>query len=320
VPVTTSSGSETLVQPDPDIQALFDRFDLYGDPVRAAQIVLGELAVIWKEAPVPPAPIVRGVAMAPPPTLPPAMWAPLLRRITEAPFLEPVTATSLVQQVDPPNPNTESALAAPASAFFDPAYADRIDSLRGRVEAYGSMLGPTSDIPVELRRKLFVATAPPYVADPAAGEPWLAAVDATTQQAFDAVMPTVSREFTFTSREGTIRMVMGDPGNTPVRVTVELIAKDFSFPRGSSQNVLLDGPGQIVEFQVVANTSGQNPIQVWVRAPNGQPLTDPPGPVTTIVVRTTAVNHIALLVTIGAGLGLLALYSRRWFRRRKNPA
>jgi hypothetical protein len=308
------------VQPDPDTQALFDRFDLYGDPVRAAQIVLGELAVIWKEAPVPPAPIVRGIAVAPPPTLPPAMWSPLLRRITEAPFLEPVTATSLVERVDPPNPNTASALAAPASSFFDPAYADRIDSLRGRVEAYGSMLGPTSDIPIELRRKLFVSTAPPYVGDPSAGEPWLAAVDTTTQQAFDAVMPTVSQEFTFTSREGTIPILMGDPGDTPVRVTVELVAKDFSFPEGSSQSVLLDGPGRILEFQVVANTSGQNPIQVWVRAPNGQPLTDPPGPATTIVVRTTTVNHIALLVTIGAGLGLLALYSRRWFRRRKNPA
>jgi hypothetical protein len=320
VPVTTSSGTETLVQPDPDTQALFDRFDLYGDPVRAAQIVLGELAVIWKEAPVPRAPFVRGIAVAPPPTLPPAMWSPLLRRITEAPFLEPVTATSLVERVDPPNPNTASALAAPASSFFDPAYADRIDSLRGRVEAYGSMLGPTSDIPIELRRKLFVSTAPPYVGDPSAGEPWLAAVDTTTQQAFDAVMPTVSQEFTFTSREGTIPILMGDPGDTPVRVTVELVAKDFSFPEGSSQSVLLDGPGRILEFQVVANTSGQNPIQVWVRAPNGQPLTDPPGPATTIVVRTTTVNHIALLVTIGAGLGLLVLYSRRWFRRRKNPA
>ena len=322
VPVTTSSGSETLVQPDPDTQALFDQFDLYGDPVRAAQIVLGELAVIWKEAPVPPDSIVRGVAVAPPPTLPPAMWSPLLRRITEAPFLQPVTATALVEQVDPPNPNAESALVAPASSFFDPTYADRIDVLRGHVEAYGSMLGATSDIPIELRRKLFIATAPPYVADPSAGEPWLAAVDTTTRQAFEAVMPTVSDRITFTSREGTIPIVMGDPGDTPVRVTVELIAKDFSFPEGNSQSVLLNGPGQIVKFQVVANTSGQNPIQLWVRAPNGQSLTltDPPGPAKTIVVRTTTVNHIALLVTIGAGLGLLALYSRRWFRRRKNPA
>ena len=310
------------MQPDPDTQALFDRFDLYGDPVRAAQIVLGELAVIWKEAPVPPAPIVRGIAVAPPPTLPPAMWSPLLRRITEAPFLEPVTATGLVEQVDPPNPNTESALAAPASSFFDPAYADRIDSLRGRVEAYGSMLGPTSDIPIELRRKLFVATAPPYVGDPSAGEPWLAAVDTTTRQAFDAVMPTVSDKFTFTSREGTIPIVMGDPGDTPVRVTVELDRQGLLLPGGKQPERLagrartdrgVPGGGQHV------GTEPDPGVGSSART-GSRCLTDPPGPVKTIVVRTTTVNHIALLVTIGAGLGLLALYSRRWFRRRKNPA
>src|SRR4029079_6460103 len=104
-------------------------------------------------------------------------------------------------------------------------------------------------------------------------------VDTATQQAFEAVMPTVSSKITFTSREGTIPIVMGDPADTPVRVTVELIAKDFSFPHGNSQSVLLDRPGQIYTFDVVANTSGQNPIQIWVRAPNGYSLTltDPPG-------------------------------------------
>jgi len=315
VPVTTASGTETLVQPDPDTQALFDRSDLLGDPVRASQIVLGELAVIWKEAPVPPTPRVRGIALAPPPTLPPTMWSPLLRRISEAPFLEPVTATELVERVDPPNPNTASELVQTSNPSFDDAYAERVDSLRGRVETYGSMLGTGSDIPAELRRKLFVATAPPYVTDPLAGEPWLDAVDATTRQAFDAVMPTAIGDFTFTSREGTIPILMGDPGDTPVTVTIELIAKDFSFPDGNTQSVRVDGPGQIVTFRVVANTSGRNPINVWVRAPNGQALSDPPVPIT-VVVRTTTVNHIALLVTIGAGLGLLALYSRRWFRRR----
>jgi len=34
-------------------------------------------------------------------------------------------------------------------------------------------------------------------------------------------------------------------------------------------------------------------------------------------VRTTAVNSIALLVTVLAALALVALYIRRWFRRRR---
>jgi len=316
VPVVTTAGAMTMVQPDPDTQALFDRADLLADPVRASQIVLGELAVIWKEAPVPSAPIVRGIAVAPPPTLPSAMWGPLLERLSGAPFLEPVTATELVDRVEPPNPNGESALASPSSAEFDQTYARDIDRLGQNVEAYGSMLGPASEVPTELRRKLFIATAPPYVTDHAAGQPWLTTVDATTQQAFHAVAPSVSPDFTFTSREGTIPIVMGDPGPTPLRVTVELESLQFSFPDGNSQNVTVDGPGQIVYFRVVANTSGQNPIAVWTRAPNGVAIADP----ITVVVRTTTVNHIALLVTIGAGLGLLALYSRRWFRRRTSPA
>ena len=151
--------------------------------------------------------------------------------------------------------------------------------------------------------------------DPAAGEPWLASVGATTQAGFDAVTPIVSPEFTFTSSEGTIPIVMGDPGPTPLRVTVVLDSSDFSFPDGNRQDVLVDRPGVRVDFRVEATTSGQNPIVIGVRAPNGTQITS-----TTVVVRTTTVNHIALLVTIGAGLGLLALYSRRWFRRRTNPA
>jgi hypothetical protein len=37
-----------------------------------------------------------------------------------------------------------------------------------------------------------------------------------------------------------------------------------------------------------------------------------------LVVRSTAVNPIALIITISAGLVLVALWSRRLFRRR-NP-
>jgi hypothetical protein len=84
--------------------------------------------------------------------------------------------------------------------------------------------------------------------------------------------------------------------------------------------VTLDQPGQVVSFPVVAQASGSNSIFVFVRAPNGRQIPEQPGPpAATIVVRSTALNHIALLVTIGAAFGLVLLYARRWFRRRRNP-
>jgi len=76
--------------------------------------------------------------------------------------------------------------------------------------------------------------------------------------------------------------------------------------------VVLTRPGQVVPFDVVAQGSGQNPIDVVVRAPNGTEIAR-----TRITVRSTAVNRIALFVTLGAALGLVALYGRRWVRRRR---
>ncbi len=315
VPVTTDSGTLTMVLPDPSVQTLFVDPTLLADPVRAAQVVLGELAVIWKQEPVPAPPIMRGIAVAPPASLPAPMWAPLLDRIQGAPFLAPVSATQLVEETVPHIANPALPLAAPSTAAFDATYASEIEQQSDRVEAYASMIDQP-DMAATARRSLYVATVPAAVPEPAVGQPWIDAVSRQTQAVFDVATPTVSPRFTFTSREGSIPLLMGDPGDTPVHVTIELRSNAFTFPLGNTQTFTVTAPGQVETFRVVANTSGQAPIQIIARAPNGHAVAEP----ITIVVRSTAANHIALLVTLAAALGLLALYSRRWFRRRTNPA
>ena len=51
---------------------------------------------------------------------------------------------------------------------------------------------------------------------------------------------------------------------------------------------------------------------MFVRSPDGVELSR-----AELVVRSTAINPIALAITIGAGLILVALWSRRLFRRRQ---
>jgi hypothetical protein len=109
---------------------------------------------------------------------------------------------------------------------------------------------------------------------------------------------------------------MGDPGDVPLRVTVRLDSSQFEYPDGNQQTVTLDRPSVVVRFRVVAKAAGQNPIVVRVLAPNGNPIGEPQ----TIVVRSTAFNRIALLVTLAAAAVLALLYSRRWFRRTKVPS
>jgi hypothetical protein len=58
--------------------------------------------------------------------------------------------------------------------------------------------------------------------------------------------------------------------------------------------------------------AGPSRIEVFVRSPDGVELSR-----AVLIVRSTAINPIALMITIGAGLVLIALWSRRLFRRRQ---
>jgi hypothetical protein len=250
------------------------------------------------------------------------MWSPLLDRLAGAPFLKPVSLSQLVRSVNPGNPNEAGPLTTQSQDEFDPNYAADIQRLSTDVQSINSMLGPGSLVPPDLRRRLFIATEPAYVFDPLAGRPWLGSVDTAAQQAFAAVSPTLSDTFTFTSQEGTIPMQMGNPGDNSYDVQAELTSPSFSFPDGGVQDVTVDRPGERLFFRVIANASGQNQLYLSIRAPNGTPIPNPADDgaiVKTITVRSTAVNRIALFVTLAAAVGLIALYARRWFRRRTSP-
>jgi hypothetical protein len=318
---TVAPAAEATVPepaPDPGAQSLLERPDLLADPVRASQAVLGELAVEWKEAPVPAEPNVRGRALALPSSLPPGLWQPLLDRFRHVPFLRTLDPVTFAGSVYPPG--DPATLRAPDTSEFPTSYTEGpngIRGLQGQVEDYRSMLTEPNDAPDQLTRDLYYAESAPYVGDPIAGEPWLDAVRTATRTVFESVRPQVGNGgFTFTSGEGTIPLVMGDPGSVPLRITIRLESSQFDYPQGNEQDVVLSQPNQVVTFPVVAKATGQNPILVRVLAPNGDGI----GEAQPIVVRSTAFNHIALIVTLAAAGVLALLYSRRWFRRTKVPS
>jgi hypothetical protein len=305
------AGGETVdaVLPDPGVMRLLADPTLRADPILAAQVTLGALATIWRELPVPVPPRVRGVAMALPADLPEGIWGPLTRRLADAPFLRGLTARQLVREVFPVGETT--VLAAPSNAAFPRTYADSIRDARRRVDAFESMLRQVSPVPDRLRRDLLMAESGEYVADLPAGARWVAHVDAVTSALFERAAPDTSQSFTLAAREGTIPIRMGDPGGTPITVELEFRSSRFTFPDGDHQTIELTGPNQIVNLRVVATGAGPGTIEVVTRAPNNLPLHQQQ-----LVVRVTAVNRIALMITGAAALLLAALWVRRVVRRR----
>ena len=312
--VTASSGAPVdLVLPDPGVQALLSDPTLLADPVRASQAVLGELASIWREQPVPGPQLdgsetVRGVAVFLPSSLPATMWDPLVRRLTSAAFLRPTAADTLIARV---HPVQENAVLVKSGDVLARDYVDAIREQRRNVAALQSMLEPPATLPARLERNLLYAESAQYLYDPVAGRRWYDEVRAATDAVFQGVLPDVEQEFLLTSSEGSIPIRMGDPGGATLTVQVVLRSASFEFPTGAEQTITLEGPNEIVTFDVVAKASGPQTIKVKIRAPSGRDV----GEDQNLTVRTTAVNAVALWTTIGAGLALVLLWSRRLVRR-----
>ena len=309
--LSTAAGAPIdLVLPDPGTQTLLDDVELRRDPVLASQAVLGELATIWREIPVDPT-IARGLALDLPPDLPGPLWGPLIRRLAAAPFLSPVHAEDLPGKIEPAP--LDATLEPRVPERFSPSYVDDLFTTGRDVAAFASMVQRSDTDAARLERAILYAEASQYIGNEGSGRVWIDAVNGITDPTFARLLPDTSQPLTFTSPSGTIPLRMGDPGGRVFNVVVELASGRVEFLHGRTRSVRIDRPNQVVTFDAEVKASGRSSIEVRVRSPNGLVLSQG-----VLVVRSTALNPIALIITVGAGLVLVGLWSRRLFRRRSS--
>jgi hypothetical protein len=296
-----------VILPDPGAQALLAS-DQRADPILAAQSLLGELAAVWQEAPSPGFP--RGVAISTAGLpLPPAFWEAFAQRAAKAPFLHPVRATQLVDDVPPPP--RPSSIQTPSTATFTRSYSLGIKRERRRIDDLRSMLVDPGTLPGTLDVSLLVAESGSFVGTgETTGRRWIDGVNTITGSVFAAAQPTTAQIFTIPPAGGPIPISLGDPGNRELNVTLQLSSSHLTFPRGDTRSVRITQPHQIVFFPVEATTTGRFTVQVQVIAPSGRVVTQ-----TNLIVQSTTYNRIALLVTAGAALALVLLWARRLLRR-----
>jgi hypothetical protein len=306
---TASGASLSLLLPHPGTQALLADAELREDPVLAAQAVLGELATIWRERPVPDDETVRGLALDLFPDLPAGIWDQMLPRLAGAPFLDPIHVAGLPLGIRP-RPLLATLETAPPEGF-SPEYADDLAVMAGRLSAFGSIVEePSSDVD-RLRRSMLYAEASQYIGNEGSGRIWINAVDGMIDRTFSRLTPDTTRRLTFTSRSAKIPLSLGDPGHRVLNVRVELASSRVAFLDGNTRSVRLDRANQVISFKVELKAAGPSNVDVFVTAPDGAVLSH-----SVLRLRSTAVNPTALVITIGAGLVLVGLWSRRLFRRR----
>ncbi len=296
----------SAVVPDQGTDALLSSPVLAGDPVLAAQAVLGELAQIWLEQPG----LQRGLALTLPEDLafPGAFFGTLVRGLSSAPWLAPERATNLAATFF----HADTTQLVPSDLpVFDHAYVDELKQARRRIDIYRSMLVNENPVPDQLETGLLLAEAGQFVEAPTYGLAFIRHARDVVGSVFDGVRPDAGQIITLTSSTGNkVPIRVTNSTDEPLRVTIRLVS--YHLKAAPQQTVVIAANTTVtLSMAVSLRTTGQFPVQIQVVSPSGRVIRQ-----TTLIVRSTAYNRIALLITLGAALVLLALWARRFLPRR----
>ena len=111
---------------------------------------------------------------------------------------------------------------------------------------------------------------------------------------------------TFTSSRGSIPVTVANRARYPVRVLVEISSSKLRFPDGLGP-VTVAPPGDTITIDAIARSTGTFPIRVAVKSQRGQLTLDS----SELIVRSTAANVSAVVLTAGGALFLVAWFLRR---------
>ena len=303
-------GTMGAVTPDPGIESMLETST--GDPALQAQWVIGALSAMYFEQPG----VDRGAAImfgeddAPDPELLRALFLRLRRASPEVSprtsWLRPVKASRLALTTVNPPLDRRVLVPAPVSTL-SPTFLAELRRARGAIEQFESVTDQAGTLVERLKTLLLISEGTHLTDDERKGLAFLRAVRRGVSGEFDKVRPPSGTSVTLTSRRGVIPVTVTNSTGYSLRLRVTLLSPRLQFlQEGETQVVVLDRPRQALSFPVLAQTTGRFPVRILLRTPRGAHIAE-----SRIVVRSTALNVRALLVTIAAALFLLFLWVRR---------
>lgn len=308
-----SGRSMDAVITDPDVDDRLD--DLPDDPRLRAQLVVGELSAIFFESPSND----RGVSILIDESLAPsarflaALIAPLTSVPDEVAWLRPAKASRLLTTIGTEEPAPPDRVVEPAPGRrFSSSFLTEMTLTQAALQQYASVAGENAPLLDRLRGLRFAAESRWLLPDEEVALGYLQAARSAVDREFAKIEPPVPTTIRLTSRNGLIPLTIHSSADYAMRVALILRSQRLDFIGGARKEVTLDQPEQLVTFQVRAQTTGRFPVTVVLETPDGGPIAE-----SSILVRSTAYNRVALIITIGAAVFLAAWWGRRFLPRRR---
>lgn len=316
-PVTQVTGGGTTVAAIlPDVTVNLRTLAYPDDPELAARAALGELASIWFEFPGTPG---RGAAVLFPESAsqPDAFFEAFGRLVRASPWLAPATATSFVPEIEP---QTARPLPPRAYSQFSTAYVRSLLSARAQLTRFQNTLDDSetqeAGLLEPMDHDLLLAESATFIGQSSLGVAFVRDVISEIRDVYDGV--TIPQQvFTLTSQTAALPIVVRNDTGHELNVQIRFVAdRRIDFPDGGDQVLILPGGAQILRFAVSARTTGLIPIRMQIRTVG----TLSPDIIVQeqVLIRSTAYNRVALLLTVGAAVFLLGWWGRRLIPRRSS--
>jgi len=253
----------------------------------------------------------------------PAAWRPqsmliriLYRGLATAPWLTTVTPDEGLD-LDIETVDREVADSVPDAANeLDDFDYTQIAAADAMVESFNS-IDPPPDLTERLLRNLFVAESRGWWTTPELanlGEAYARSSLEEARSELSEISLEVNDRITLTSRAEDIPVRVVNDAGYPIKVRLRLASQKLSFDGDEVQT--FDVGRTPLAIPVRANSSGIFPLTLSLVTPDGAEIITESQP----TVRSTEFNNIALVITVGAFLFLVAFYVLRWYRRRNAAA
>ena len=310
-PVATQVGTTGLdgFEVDPTLTAPLSGT---GPAAALGQRLLAEMAVVWHEQPARE----RGVVLLVDRSTRTDVLGVVLDGLAAGGVLEPVPIGELYgrtdQVTDPSGAPIIRELRAEPAEEIPFEITARLFDVRRQLAGYESTVGEDSPRSLPLQTQVLLATAAGLDLDERNAH--LDEVEREVERVVAGVKLPEQPQVTLTARDATIPLTIENDTGHPIDVVVHLESTKLEFPKGDRMPLELDEGTTRLDLEVRALATGAFPLDVRITSPDDQlELTE-----TRYRVRSTAVSGVGLVISVGAGVFLLAWWISHWRRARRS--
>jgi Family of unknown function (DUF6049) len=308
---TEDGGEVRAITPDAGVDR---RIESEGPDARlTAMRTLGELSAIYFEQPgtARATAIVIGEDDAPRPPFLRTLLRGLAGQLVRLRWLRPVSATRLLTAAQGDGDGSVRRRLRPLPAeTFSSTYLEQLRLARRGLSRFADVAGLGHEIVNRLGTLVLTSQSRYLMSREDEAVAMLETVERRVTAELAKITPPPPTTIRLTSRSGFIPVTLHNEAGYDVVVRVELRAPGLDFVGGASRRVRLSRPEQQLTFPVEVQRTGRFQVAVEIQTPEGEPIAE-----SSIVVRSTAYNRVALVVTIGAAVFLALWWSRRFLPR-----